>query len=400
MAAPATTTARLDALLITGALLGANAASYVLTIAAARALAPAVFGELSALLALVVIGVVPAMSLQTVAALRVTTLGPRPLFGLGLSVSAGMTVLTLSLAPLLSRLLHLDGPWPIVWLALSLAPMTVLGVCHGLLQGNHRFGALALLVALEGLGKVGGGLAGLLIHPTSTSVLAGTAVGSLLVVLTGWTLCGRPRPTRPSGGAEVLHASQAMLALVLLVNLDLVLARHQLLGHEAGEYAVGAVVTKIAYWLPQAVGVLVLPRMADPDERRRTLPVALAVCAGLDAIVVAGCALFAPLGVGLIGGDGYRGDAVPLWEFALVGSCLALVQLLLFARIASGDRRSTGAVWIAVAVEITLITMWLNGSTGQVVTGALLATAGLAGAGAVIEGRSMGRNAARYAQAR
>ena len=60
----------------------------------------------------------------------------------------------------------------------------------------------------------------------------------------------------------MLHASQAMLALVLLVNLDLVLARHQLAA-QAGGYAVGAVVTKIAYWLPQAVGVLVLPRMAD-----------------------------------------------------------------------------------------------------------------------------------------
>lgn len=387
MAAPASTTARLDALLITGALLGANAASYVLTIAAARALAPAVFGELSALLALVVIGVVPAMSLQTVAALRVTTLGPRPLFGLGLTVSAGMTVLTLSMSPLLTRLLHLDGPWPSIWLALSLAPLTVLGTCHGLLQGNRRFGALALLVSLEGLGKVGGGLLGLLVDRSSTAVLAGTAIGSFLVVVTGWTLCGRPRPARPEGGAEVLHASQAMLALVLLVNLDLVLARHQLTPHEAGEYAVGAVVTKIAYWLPQAVGVLVLPRMVDASERRRTLPKALAICAGLDALVVAGAALFAPLGVRLIGGAAYRGDAVPLWEFALVGSCLALVQLLLFARIASGDRRSTSAVWVAVAIEVGLITLWLNDSVGQVVTGALLATATLVGAGAVIERR-------------
>jgi O-antigen/teichoic acid export membrane protein len=388
VSAPATTTTtRLDALLITGALLGANAASYVLTIAAARALAPAVFGELSALLALVVIGVVPAMSLQTVAALRVTGLGPRPLFGLGLSVSAGMTVLTLALVPLLTWLLHLDGPWPVVWLALSLAPLTVLGLLHGLLQGTRRFGALALLVSLEGLGKVGGGMTGLWLAPSSTSVLAGTAIGSFLVVMAGWVLCGRPRPVRPLGGAEVLHASQAMLALVLLVNLDLVLARHQL-ADQAGGYAVGAVVTKIAYWLPQAVGVLVLPRMACPDERRRTLPKALAVCAGLDAFVIAGCALFGPLGVSLIGGANYHGDAIPLWQFALVGSCLALVQLLLFSRIASGDRRSTLAVWIAVGAEIVLITQWLNGSAGQVVTGALLATAGLVVAGAFIEARS------------
>jgi hypothetical protein len=70
-----------------------------------------------------------------------------------------------------------------------------------------------------------------------------------------------------------------------------------------------------------------------------------------------------------------------------VGSCLALVQLLLFSRIASGDRRSTVAVWIAVVAEVALITSWLNGSVGQVVTGALLATAGLVIAGTVIEVR-------------
>ena len=111
------------------------------------------------------------------------------------------------------------------------------------------------------------------------------------------------------------------------------------------------------------------------------------MCAGLDAFVIAGCALFGPLGVSLIGGANYDGDAIPLWQFALVGSCLALVQLLLFSRIASGDRRSTVAVWIAVAAEVVLITQWLDGSTGQVVTGALLATAGLVVAGAVIEAR-------------
>jgi O-antigen/teichoic acid export membrane protein len=385
----------LDGLLITAALLGANAVSYVFTIVAARILTPAVFGELSALLALLVVGVVPAMSLQAAGALRIARAQPgdrretSALVGLGLAVSAVVLTFALALSPVLVVLLHLDGFWPVLWLAMSLAPLTALGLFHGLLQGARRFGALALLVGMEAVGKIGGGLVGLLVGGTSTWALAGTAVGSAAVALVGWVLCGRPAATRPQrrAGGEVLHAAQAMLALVLLVNLDLVLARHHLPARQAGEYAVGAVITKVAYWLPQAVGVIVLPKLVHAGARRTALPAALAICAALDAVVVLGAALFGPTAVGLIGGSAYAGESMPLWQFALVGSFLALVQLLLFARIASADRRSTTAVWVAVAVEVLLISLWLHDSMTQVVTAASIATGLLVLVGGLIEGR-------------
>lgn len=389
----------LDGLLITAALLGANVVSYVFTIVAARILTPSIFGELSALLALLVIGIVPAMSLQAASALRIARSEPgdrretSALLGLGLVVSALSTACAFALAPVLVTLLHLDGYWPALWLAVSLAPLTALGLFHGLLQGARRFGGLALLVGMESLGKVGGGLAGLLIGGDSTSALAGTAIGSAAVALVGWLLCGRPVPTRPRrrAGWEVLHAAQAMLALVLLVNLDLVLARHHLPARQAGEYAVGAVITKVAYWLPQAVGVIVLPKLVHAGARRTALPAALGICAALDALVVLGAALFGPTAVRMIGGGAYAGEAVPLWQFALVGSFLALVQLLLFARIASADRRSTTAVWVAVAVEVLLISLWLNDSMAQVVTAASIATGLLVLIGGVIESRDAQR---------
>ena len=391
---------RVQALLVSIALAGNNAASYLLTAIAARALSPAVFGELGALLALMVVGVVPAMGLQTVVALRVAgergnaaanSLGRA--LALGLTTTAAVTATAVALSPVVAVVLRLDGVGEALWLAASLAPLSLLGLFHGILQGTDRFHRLAVMIGLEALGKAGGGLAGLVLVGTTGGTIAGVVIGSTAVAVVGWVACGAPRPTRRAPGelGAVVHAAQAMLALVLLVNLDLVLARYFLTAPEAGEYAIGATLTKIAYWLPSAVGVLVLPRLADPGDRARTVRIALAVCAGLDAVVVVGAALFGPEAAALIGGPQYAGSTLPMWRFAVVGSLLALVQILLFSRIAHGDRRSAGLVWLAVVAEVALVAGGLRAGVGAVVTAAVLATGLLAVAGAVVEGRSFVR---------
>ncbi len=185
--------------------------------------------------------------------------------------------------------------------------ITMIGLSYGVLQGTQRFAALAGMLAFEAVGRIGGTVIGLVVFRSATGALAGTAIGAASSPTAGWVVCGRPRPARHHKGhvGEVLHAVQAMLALVLLVNLDLVLARHHLPAHEAGEYAVGAIVTKIAYWLPQAVAILVLPRLASEEGRRTMVPRALAICAALDAVVVLGAATMGPTIVAVIGGDEY-----------------------------------------------------------------------------------------------
>jgi O-antigen/teichoic acid export membrane protein len=384
---------RRDAVFVAAAFAGSNTAAYLLTVIAARVLAPAVFGEFGSLVAILVIGAVPSMGLQTVVALKVAKAPGQdrgPLVTLGLMTSATIMVTALVATPLVMRLLHLEKPWAVLLLALALAPITLVGLCYGILQGTERFGLMARLIATEGLLRVGGTLTGLLIFRTPTGAFGGAVIGGSLVAVVGWLICGRPTPGRRGAGhvSEVLHAVQALLALVLLVNLDLVLARHVLPAHQAGEYAVGAVVTKIAYWLPYAIAVVVLPKLANDDVRRKVVPKALAIVAVADALVVLGCAVFGPTVVSLIGGSAYASSSIPVWPFALVGSLLSLVQILLYSRIASADRRSTLLTWLAVATEIALVLSWWNGSLTQVVAGAVTATAVLACLGAVVEFRS------------
>jgi O-antigen/teichoic acid export membrane protein len=180
------------------------------------------------------------------------------------------------------------------------------------------------------------------------------AVGASAGALTGWVACGRTGLARRlrQPAAAALRASGALLGFVVLLNLDLLLARHHLPAAVAGEYAVASIVTKVAFWLPQGVGVVLLPRLADGDHRRRVLRVAVALVAAVGAILTLAAAALGGTALPLIGGSAYGTSlGAAIWLFAALGTLFALAQLLLFSGIASADRLATAAVWTAAAVE-------------------------------------------------
>lgn len=386
--------AQVDTVIVAVAFGLSNIGAYLLNVIAPRLLGPPQWGEFGSLLAITVVGAVPALGLQTFAALRVAKLrasgdsaDPRmlarrdigQLLSLALDASAAVTGILLAATPLLMALLHFTTPWPTMCVAIALAGVTCNGVFLGILQGAQRFGALARLIVIDGLGRTGSALIGLLLFGTPTGALGAMVVGTLLVATTGWLMCGRPTPAKRqlSNVRDVFHTAQALLGLVLLVNLDMILARHHLPPAEGGEYAVGWVMTRAAYWLPYAIAVVALPRLIDAEQRHRIILATLGFCAMLNALVLLVTTVFGAEIVRLIGGRDYVGSSMPLWAFALVGSLLSLVQLLLYSRIASADRRSTLLVWLAVGVEIVVVRLWLHDSLAEIVTAAVATTAAL-----------------------
>lgn len=388
--------AQIEALAVSVALLFANAMGYVFNLTAARALVPEVYGALGSLMALLLVGVVPAMGLQTATALYLAPLrgvareqAERRLLGSGLVVACLVALVMVAASPLLKAYLHLPAYAPLLLLAAAFWSLTLHGLFQGTLQGNRRFGALAALTVMDGTAKFGGGLIGLLLTRSLAGTLAGVACGGVLIALTGWVLCHRRRPLRSDTGlaGRIVHATWPIFGMVLLINLDVVLARHHLPAAAAGDYAVGAILTKIALWLPQAVGVVVLPRLADPADRRRTMPWALGLIVLLDAAVIAVALIFGASLFGFIGGAGYGSHGGQSWMFACLGTLLALAYLLLYSRIADADRWSSAAVWVAVVAEVALATFWLHGSVVQVAASALVAVGSLVAAGLFIEWR-------------
>jgi hypothetical protein len=368
--------------LVSIAFLGTNALAYVFTVLAARVLAPPAFGELAALLGVLLVGSVPATGLQTAGALhlgaehggRAVRILPR-LHAAAIVTGLVVVATGVVVAPLLSGLLHLTGA-EVGWLVALLLPSTFICGYQGMLQGTGRFGRLAGVNAAFGGAKLVGGTAGLLLGGTPTAALAGMTVAAVAAALAGWAACGRPGLSRGLRAplTDALRASGPLLGFILLLNLDLLLARHHLPAAAAGEYAVGAIVGKIAFWLPQGVGVVLLPRLADEAHRRRALPAALALVGAVGAVLTLATAALGSAALPLIGGTAY-GDALggATWLFAALGTLLALAQLLLYSGIAASDGPAVGAVWVAALAEGCVVQLLAR--TGHLSVVALAASA-------------------------
>ena len=385
--------------IVTLATFASHLLGYLLNLLAARWLGPAGYGAVAALLGLLIVGTVPAMGLQAVGALQVARAKSpaaraaveRRLLHSGLTVGAAVSALAAIAAVPLATFLHLSSPIAVAYMAAALMPLTLVGVCQGVLQGEERFPALASLFVVAGIGKVGGGLAGIIVRPSPAGLLLGAATGSALAAAYGWWLAVRRRPSRAGEGVwhDLVHSTHALLAIFLLANLDVVLARHYLPAAAAGLYAVGAVIAKGAFWLPQAVSIVAFPRLADPDRRAAALPAAIGLVAGAGAVTVVGAALLGRLAVQLVGGAAYLELANRAWLFALLGSLLALAQLLLFSRLALADRRFGVALWLAVASELALVAFWLHDSPTHIVLAAVTVATGLVTVGLVVEVREI-----------
>jgi O-antigen/teichoic acid export membrane protein len=360
----------------------ANVLSYGLSLAGARLLAPEQYGVFVALLAVTLVASVPALALQAVVAVRVVRAGgargraTAEAVGLGLAAAGTMLVVGVLAAPVLDRFLTLGGSAAAVWVAAGVAATTALAALQGIAQGRRDFHRLAAILIVYAAARVAGGIAGLLALGGVTGALAGVAVGVLASTGVAWLLVGRPRPARGGGWrvAELLVAGQALAGLYLLTNLDPVLARHYLPATASGLYGAGAVLAKAAFFLPQAVVLVLLPQLAASPRPGRTLWTGLAVLAGLGVLMTGVTRLAGGLAVAAVGGSAYRELAGPAWMFVAVGSALGVVQLLLYAQLAADRAHATIAVWVVVAAEAVLVATVAHHSLTDVV-GAALAVA-------------------------
>jgi O-antigen/teichoic acid export membrane protein len=361
----------------------ANVLSYGLSLAGARLLLPEQYGVFVALLAVTLVASVPALALQAVVAVRVVRAAPgtartratAEAVGLGLAAAGTMLVVGILAAPVLDRFLQLGGPQAAVAVAVAVAATTALAALQGITQGWRDFHRLAAILVVYAAARLVGGVAGLLVFDDVTGALAGITAGVLVSTAVAWLLVRRPRPAR--GGwrvVELVVAGQALAGLYLLTNLDPVLARHYLPAAESGLYGAGAVLAKAAFFLPQAVVLVLLPQLAASPRPGRTLWTGLAVLAGLGLLMTGVTRLAGGLAVAVVGGDAYRELAGPAWMFVAVGSALGIVQLLLYAQLAADRAHATIAVWVVVAAEAVLVATVAHHSLTEVV-GAALAVA-------------------------
>jgi O-antigen/teichoic acid export membrane protein len=368
--------------MVAAGMMGMNVAVYGFNIVAARLLVPKELGALTALFGVILVGTVVGYGLQASTARRlavdpdhadeiVATTGRVTVAS---AAAVGLLVALSSLV--LTPVLRLDSYWPVVLCGASLVPLTIMGAQSGIAQGSSRWGYLTAIYLGNGLGRMVGGTAALVVSPTVTSAMVGIAIGSWLPAVVGAPLMraridGAPRSGRPFL-REALLSTHALFAYFVLSNLDALIARNLLDAHDSGLYASGLILAKAALFFPQFVSVVLFPDLARDTTSNARLR-AVSLVAGLGAVAVAATAALPHVAQILVGGSKYGEITGRLWLFALAGASLAIVHLLVFDALARHAHGVVVMIWFAVAVVAATAYGLQVGITGLVVTVASVA---------------------------
>ncbi|HQR27795.1 MAG TPA: polysaccharide biosynthesis protein [Nocardioides sp.] len=345
-----------------------NVATYGFTMLAAYLLGPRAYGAFAPLMAALLVISVLQLGLQATAARRISA-DPehvhqieRIILGVTYRGALVLGLVLVALSPLLNSLLRLGSLPTAALVGVAAVPLTVMGGQAGILQGERRWAELSLVYLAAGVPRLLFGLPLLLWRPTETSAMTAVTLGAFVPVLIGWYVlrdreAGR-RVSEHHGARSVLletvHNVSALFAFFALSNVDVIVARRVLDPHDAGLYAAGLILTKAVLFLPQFVVVVAFPDMASGESqtRRQTLLRSLVLVAALGAVCTLGALLLPDLALRFVGGAQYREIAESLWLFAVLGTILSMLQLLVYAVLARRGQRSVYLVWAALVALV------------------------------------------------
>lgn len=347
-----------------------NVATYGFQMVAARLLGNEKYGGIASLMnVLLIIGVFQ-LGLQATAARRVAA-APHDVEEIEQVVKAvsvrtagalGLVMLVLSWP--VESILHLDSIYPALLIAVTAVPLTIMGGQCGILQGERRWFELSLVYLAMGVPRLAVGIGAMLVRPTEGAAMAAVTLAQFAPVVVGaWVLRHRrrtaPRRAVRATVTEMVHGSLALLGFFMLSNVDLLIARNIMPGKgaaasDAGLYAGGLIVTKALLFLPQAVVVIAFPAMSTAGSRLRSLVTSLSAIAVVGVLGTAATAVLSGLALVFVGGSDYAAIQHRLWLFAVIGTFLSLLQLLVYSVLARQHRTAGYLVWLAVAVLIGL----------------------------------------------
>jgi len=372
-----------------------NGTAYLLSMVSARILDPADFGALGALLGLLVIIATLGISVQALTARRVSTAPAadrkdvegqaiRLSILVAIAIGIGSAVIAWPVSTLFSI--------PILAVVTGVASLgfVVIGsAAMGIAQGREQHVKLSIAFIVNSGGRALGGIIGVVVLQSVTGVGFGILIGCAIGAAVAYQLIS-PKTLSPKLkdgiSIEFGHVAHALIVLFTLTNIDVLLARVFLTEDLSGEYSVGVLLAKIAFFLPNAIIIVLFPKMSGGGSHR-----ALYIATGLTAmvgVVITLASVFAgDLVIRILGGSQYKDLGSEAWLFALEGSAFALVQVLLYSRLAAQDRRAVLAVWGALAVLVVVVVGWRHNTVAEIVTSVVAVSLALTVVGFILDRR-------------
>ena len=346
--------------------------TYGFTVIAVKLLGPREYGALAGMMAALMILSVFQLGMQANAARRVATHPgqAREVEATVLRVTwrcaLGLGAAMIALSPAIAGLLKIDVLPTAFLVAAAVVPITVSGGQAGILQGERRWWHLSLVYISHGVPRLIVGVALMAWRPDAVTGIAAVALTQWMPVAMGaWALrrghasrASVPDPYDDDAMAprsvfvETLHNASALLAFFALTNADVIVARNVLGQHDAGLYAAGLILAKAVLFLPQFVVVVAYPALSSSGRAPRALATGLALIVLVGGGVATGAWLFSDLALGFVGDDDYASVAPHLWAYAVLGTVLGMLQLLVYTVLARRQQAWSLLVWVGVVALV------------------------------------------------
>jgi O-antigen/teichoic acid export membrane protein len=376
--------------LIAAASLLATAFNYLFLLASGRLLGTEDYGALAALLGLLTVILLPTGALQLAVAREVSRLHAigdspeadgfgRAMLKLGSILTVPLVVVALLLVQPAADVLGIDSIAAVALAALAVSVALVLPITIGVLQGEHRFGAvsvlyvlpfglrLALLVVVAALGA----------YTLGGAVLSavGGAIASAAVAL--WLV--RSSVARGSVVAKpnlrpffhyLWPVVLGLLGIAVLTNGDLVIVKARFSPAEASDYAVASAFARVAFFMPATILAVLFPRtaarQARGDETADILGRTLIVTAAFCALLIACYATVGEKLIELSFGDEFaNADALlPGLTFSMM--LFSLANVLVGFHLSRNEVRYAWFVAGAVVVQVIALVFVPNDPQGVV----------------------------------
>jgi O-antigen/teichoic acid export membrane protein len=383
---------RQNAILFAGGLVS-GIGGFVYHAIAARALGPALYGEVASLVAIYAIGTAGAFIIILILARYAAQLtldgnpgGIRYLVTRSSIVLIPPTVVALAAVALFANpakaFLHLSSLVPLTMLALALAGIWQLAVLRGVLQGLQRFTRLSLNLSLELVVRMGMLLVmvllGYKVGGAMLAIVAGVGVAYVQGAIALLDVIRTPSRRAPLRAMATysLTAAAGTLGVMLIYNLDVILAKHYLGPEAAGYYGGLNKIGTILYFLTLSVSQVLFPRVVEAVATDQHPGRLLAMSAGIMCLLGAGSLVVfgaVPwLVVRVLFGSAFDVTTPFILPVGVIGLTLSLVNLLVQFFMAVHDRWFVPILAAGCLLEAVLIVM-NHAGFGNVVVDVLVA---------------------------
>lgn len=334
----------------------ANALNYFFHLIVGRLVSVEIYGEIESLTSLINIISVPAMTLTFIATRYAShskatqnPLESRLIFlyltKKVLRYGLPFFVLALVLTPLVSGFLKIESYWPLVliWILMFLSFFS--SVNSGIINGWQKFKSSSLIGIWSALIKLLGAFLLIKLGFELSGAIGGFLLGALASYIASfWAIkfiFRRKNLTEEKEGLIDLKSIRkyalpvlwGTLALNVLGNADMFLAKHNLDQITAGNYGALTIVSKIIFFAT-GVAATVLFSMSSEKNHRKESSLKTFRLASLAIFLISGSAsiiyyFFPELVLGLLFGEKYLSATPYLFWFAILVSLYSFVNLLI-----------------------------------------------------------------------